>query len=64
MSCIHHCVAIGETFTRCLVCLSWRFTIGGRWWPQHYELPWSPNGEAGGESYQISGIRLTSADLT
>ena len=65
MNCAHRSCAIGETFTRCLTCLSWRFTIGGRWWPESYELPWLPNErEDAGEVFQISGVRLVQADST
>jgi hypothetical protein len=38
--CQHPSRAIGETFSRCLLCQSWCFTIGARWYPASVDLPW------------------------
>jgi hypothetical protein len=62
VNCQHKAQAAGETFSRCLSCLSWRFTVGCRWWPQSFDLPWTPNEHgSGGEMYQLFGVSLPAA---
>lgn len=59
LECQHRARAEGETFVRCLTCLSWRFTVGVRWWPQHFELPWAADEvESASEVYQVFGVQL------